>query len=144
MPLRRVLKKTAIPTLNLNDEGENNKIAFNQTPSSKRPNERSEEHHLVDSKLMETTIKTEKTTENITKELTNINPSVLPSIHVFKPSLPTFKKDDVQPSIDYKQKYDELLLEFKQFKRDSREKLNRTNKMLKYYKKKYYSIKFDK
>lgn len=160
MPLRRRLKKNAIPTLNLSAEYENKSVP-NQTPCSKKVEKRSYKH-LVNSVLTESTIKTtEETTEDMTEKLINTNTSVSPSLNVSNTSIDTsfltFKQDKVLPvqssisslniEADYKQKYEDLLMEFKQFKRDSMAKVNRLNKMLKYYRTKLYShslMKYDK
>lgn len=132
LPLRRTLKKTAVPSQKLSNALEISENFFN-----KRPEKRSNKTKSI---LTET-----KTQKTIKKETTDMNASVIYCLNVpsTSESTPLFTiipdADQSSASIkaeidDYKRKYEDLLLKFKQ----SRGEVTRLSKRIQHYKMQLY------
>lgn len=138
LPLRRTLKKTAVPSQNLSIGLENENHQCNKTNPTKQLVKRSKKQSiLTETKIQESVTEEQETTDmNASSVIYCLDiPSTSENTTIF-----TIIQDENQPNIpfntgiDYKQKYEDLLVQFNQ----SREEVTRLKKSAKYYKTQLY------
>lgn len=146
--MRQVLKKTAVPKVNLGK-----KIDWQQVSEEKIEEERNGE--IVNILLTSTSsgiqidILEDPVNDSITKSCEVLahtqNNIVYKNCTTMTETEENFpiQSNEETPKTDYKKKYEKLLQKYSEFRKTSGKKIKSLNSMLKYYKNKYYNFKYN-